>query len=72
MTSNRPASNAAWVGVGLSALAMLFGAVNWQRAQDLGDIEHRLAQQQREVAELRDELRDDIKELRSILLGCGE
>ena len=71
--SSRPASNAAWVGIGLSAVAMLFGAVNWQRQEDLGDIDYRLGQQQRATTELRTEVREDLKELRAIILAgsCG-
>lgn len=72
------ASAPAWVGVVLSVLAMLAGAVNWQRNEDLREIEQRLMDQSKHQVKLHQlvreevgELRQDVRELRTIMLNRG-
>lgn len=71
----RIASAPAWIAVGLSILATLFAAVNWQRSEDLSDIEQQLIEQDK-YSDQRDKvrqeeighLRDDLRELRQIVI----
>lgn len=77
--TRRHASTPAWIGVVLSVLASLAAVFNWQRNEDLGDIEQRLMEQNKHQVEMhrlvREEvghMREDVRELRAILLRGGD
>lgn len=81
-TARRHASAPAWIGVALSILATLAAAANWQRNEDLRDIEQQIVEREKfqverhqrtldEIGYLREDMQQMRQEMATIMMSLG-